>query len=131
MQTLVDSWAASADAASPMGVHLHVESLASGFGENLAQQRAAAGGWLQTLLQWAATPEGEHMVLNAVSTFVRQVRPLEPLSSPSGFWTSALGMLSLDLHWFSLLWQVMNFESKLLLGNISQSADSQPRLSCA
>ncbi|KAK9786672.1 hypothetical protein WJX73_004452 [Symbiochloris irregularis] len=74
VQTLVDSWA-SADPHSPVGsggVHLHVESLASGFGEGLAQQRAAAGGWLQTLLQWAATPEGEHLVLNAVSTFVRQ-----------------------------------------------------------
>ena len=157
VQTLVDSWA-SADPSSPAaaGVHLHVESLASGFGEGLAQQRAAAGGqtpniwlspplsrfsvcrrpsasvrflcrhfsdpvmitshvaelaaaegpvpdkpglkcaggWLPTLLQWAATPEGEHLVLNTVGTFVRQVG----FPAPSRCTVSACDMLAACFH---------------------------------
>ena len=75
VQTLVDSWGAPQGDSPTLagGVHLHVESLAGHFGQGLAQERASAGGWLQTLLHWAATPDGERTVLNAVSTFVRQV----------------------------------------------------------
>ena len=60
MQTILENW--GEDAQTPGvngGVHLHVESLVG----------------------WAASAEGERVVLNVVSTFVRQVAP-NIVSSP-------------------------------------------------
>lgn len=74
VEALLEGWARAPESPGGVGgVHLHVESLAGHFGHSLAEQRAASAGWLQTLLDWAGSPGGERVVLNAISTFVRQV----------------------------------------------------------
>lgn len=73
VEALLEGWARAPESPGGVGgVHLHVESLAGHFGHSLAEQRAASAGWLQTLLDWAGSPGGERVVLNAISTFVRQ-----------------------------------------------------------